>query len=125
MPSSGYAQRIHHAPNHRLAHRHGHNRVRALDRVAFFDRGVFAQQHRADLIFFQVQRDAENVVRKREHLAGHDLFQAVNARNAVADADDRADFLDRNRLLVILDLLAQYFADFVCLDIRHACSVTS
>jgi hypothetical protein len=49
----------------------------------------------------------------------------MNARNAVADADDRADFIDRNGLLVVLNLLAQNLADFVCLDIRHACSVAS
>src|SRR5712691_1287081 len=49
----------------------------------------------------------------------------MNARNAVADADDRADFVDRNGLLVVLNLLAQNLADFVCLNIRHACSVVS
>ena len=42
---------------------------------------------------------------------------------AVADADDRADFVDRNGLLVVLDLLAQNLADFVRFNIRHACSV--
>ena len=83
---------------------------------------VFAKQHGADFIFFEVERDAENVVREREHLAGHDFFQAVNARDAVADADDRADFIDGNGLLVILDLLAQNLADFIRLDIGHSCS---
>ena len=116
------AQRIHHAADQRFAHGHGHDRVRALDGVAFLQFGRFAEQHRADLVFFQVQRDAEDVVREREHFAGHDLFQAVNARDAVADADDRADFVDRNGLLVVLDLLAQNLADFVCFDVRHACS---
>ena len=58
------AQRIHHAPDQRIAHRHGHNLVRALDRVAFANFGVVAEQHRADLVFFQVQRDAEHVVRE-------------------------------------------------------------
>ena len=57
---------------------------------------------------------------KREHLAGHDLVQAVNARDAVADADDRANFIDRDGLFVVLDLLAQNFADFVCFDICHS-----
>src|SRR6266704_2023828 len=64
-----------------------------------------------------------DLVRKGQHLAGHDLFQAMNARNAVADADNRANFVHRNGLLVVLNLLAQNLADFVCLDVGHACSV--
>ena len=116
------AERIDHAADQRFADRHGHNRVRALDDVAFFQLGRFAEKHDADFFLFQVQRDAENIVRKREHLAGHDFFEAVDARDAVADADDRADFVDRNGLLVVLDLLAQNLADFVCLDVRHSCS---
>ena len=71
------------------------------------------------MLFFQVQRDAEHVVRKRQHLAGHHLGQSVHPRNAVAHADDRADFIDGKRLLVVRDLLAQNLADLVCLDIRH------
>src|SRR5213594_3781104 len=53
----------------------------------------------------------------------YDLRKAINARDAVPDADDCADFIDRNGLLVILNLLAQNLADFVRFDIRHACSV--
>jgi len=49
----------------------------------------------------------------------------VNARNAVADADDRADFVDRNGLFVVLNLLTQNLADFIRFDICHACSVVS
>jgi len=44
----------------------------------------------------------------------------VDAGNAVADADDLADFFDRDSLLVILNLLAQNLADFVCFDVRHS-----
>src|SRR5262249_49380243 len=78
-------------------------------------------QHGADLVFLEVERDAKYIVGKRQHFAGHDLFQAVDAGDAVAHADDRADFLDRNGLLVIFYLLAQNLADFVCLDVRHSC----
>ena len=112
-------ERIHHAPDHSLAHRHGHNSVRALHRVAFADLGVVAEQHRADLIFLEVQRDAEHAVREFQHFAGHAAVQAVNARDAVADGNHRADFLHRDCLLIVLDLLAQYLCNLVCLDIRH------
>src|SRR5437899_4289317 len=60
---------------------------------------------------------------KRQHLPGHHIFQAMNARDAVADADDCANLVHGNRLLVIRDLFAKYLADFVCFDICHACSV--
>ena len=52
------AERIHHAADQRVAHRHGHDAAGAADFVAFLDRGVIAQQHGADLIFFEVQGDA-------------------------------------------------------------------
>jgi len=117
------AERIDHAAYQLLANGYGHNGVRALDDVAFLQLLRLAQEHHADLVFFQVQRDAKNVVWEGQHLAGHDLRKAINARDAVPDADDCADFIDRNGLLVILNLLAQNLADFVRFDIRHACSV--
>ena len=42
-----------------------------LTGVAFLDLRVLAEQHRADALFFEVQRDAEDAVRELEHLAGH------------------------------------------------------
>ena len=42
----------------------------------------FTEQHDADFLLLQVQRDAKNVVREGKHLASHDFFQAVNARDA-------------------------------------------
>ena len=89
------------------------------DLVAFLDFRVFAQQHRAHLVFFQVHGDAGNAVRELDQLAGHDLFQAVNARDAVAHRDHRADFGDIDRAFVILDLLAQNAGDFVRSNLSH------
>src|SRR4029077_16664300 len=99
--------------------------VRALDRVAFLQFCRLAKQYRAYLVFFEVERDSKDVVRKRQHLSRHGLLKAMNARNAVAHADDRAYFLDRSGLLVVLDLLTQNLADFICLDVRHSGSVAS
>src|SRR5207245_374374 len=125
LPVHRLAQRIDHAANQFLAYGDGHNRVRALNDVALFQLLRFAAKHHANLILFEVQRDADNVVRKGEHLVGDDLLKAINARDAVADADDRADFVDRHRLFVVLNLLPQNLADFVRFYIRHACSVAS
>ena len=116
------AERVDHPADQGLTHGNRHNGVGALDDVAFFEFERLAKKHHTDFFFFEVQRDAENIVRESEHLAGHDLFEAVDARDAVADADDGTDFIDGNRLLVVLNLLAQDLANFVCFDIRHACS---
>ena len=55
---------------------------------------VVAEEHDADVVFLEVQREAGDVVRELDELAGHDLFQAVDAGDAVADGDDGADFGD-------------------------------
>ncbi len=65
-----------------------------LDLVAFADFGVVAQQHGADLIFFQVHGQSGHAVRELKQFAGHDLVETVNARDAVAERNDRADFVD-------------------------------
>ena len=119
MPSSGFPERVNHAPDQSVSHRHGHNLVSPLDNIAFFDFGVVAEQHHAYLILFQVQRNPGHAVREREHLAFHALLQAVNARDAVADRNHRADFVHLDGLLVVLNLLFQYFCDLVRFDVRH------
>src|SRR5438093_498852 len=77
-----------------IAHRYRDDPARPLDDVAFLDFRRPAQEHHADAFLFQVQRDAEQLVRKLEHLAGHGAFHAVNARDAVAHRYDRSDFRD-------------------------------
>ena len=103
----------------RFAHRNRHDAAGAANLVAFLDARVFAQQHRADLIFFQVQRDARNAALELDQLAGHDVFQAVNARDAVAHRNHRAGFGDVDRLFVVLDLLAQHARDFIRPNLSH------
>src|SRR5207249_9802624 len=98
---------------------------RSLHDVAFLQLRRFAEQHHADFYSFQIRRDSIHVVRKRQHFAGHHPFQAMHARNAVAHTNNRAHLVDRNGLLVILNLLAQNLADFVCLDVRHCRSIAS
>ena len=66
------AERIHHAANQRFADRHRHDAAGAADLVAFLDLREVAQEHRADLIFFQVQRDTGDAVGELDQFAGHD-----------------------------------------------------
>src|ERR1051326_2514065 len=55
---------------------------------------VLAEEHDADVVLFQVERESGDVVRELHELAGHDALQAVDAGDAVADRHDRADLGD-------------------------------
>ena len=107
----------------RLAHRHGHDLAGALDLIAFLDLGVVAQQHRADLVLVQVHRQTGHAVRELDQLAGHHLVQAMNARDAVAQRDDRADLVHLDPLLVVLNLLAKQLCYLIRPDLCHVVSL--
>ncbi len=79
------AQRIHDAAHQTVADGNRHNAPGAADFVALHDLLVFAEEHRANLVLFEVQRDAGHVVRELDELPGHHFFQSVNAGDAVAD----------------------------------------
>ena len=94
-------------------------RAGALDLVAFLDLGVVAEQHGADLVFVEVHGEAGDAVGKLDQLAGHDLVEAVHARDTVAEGDDGADLVDLDALLVVLNLLAKQFGYLIRLDLCH------
>ena len=52
------AERIDHAAEQALADRHVDDRARALDRVAFLDVAVVAEDHDADIVGLEVERHA-------------------------------------------------------------------
>ena len=110
------AQRIDHAPDQLSSHWNLGDSAGPLDRVAFFDHVGFAEQGRADVIFFEVERDAVNIVGKLQQLAGRDFIETVNTRDTVTGGKHRADFLDLNRLFVIANLFFDNPADFRCAD---------
>ena len=90
------AERIDHAADHGIAHGHAHDAAGALDLVAFFDLLKVAEEHASDLVFFEVEREAANFVGKFEQLARHDLFEAVDLGDTVADLDHRSDLVRRS-----------------------------
>ena len=122
------AERVDDAPEQLLADRHRDDASRPLDLVAFADGRRFAEQHRADAVFFEVQRDAEHAVRELEHLAGHRALDAVDAGDAVADRDHGADFRDIHVDRQAPDLVADDLRNVVSLDVHRvsfACSGSS
>src|SRR4029077_6159913 len=77
-----------------LAYGHGQRAARALDEIAFGNLGEVAENHHADLLFFEIERHAEDVVGELQHFLGHAIGQALDAGDAVAAIDDFTDFLD-------------------------------
>ena len=111
-------KRIDHAPDQLFADRNFGDPAGPFDRVALFDHVGFAEQRRADVVFFEVERDAVNIVGKFQQLAGRDFIETVNARDAITGGQHGADFLDLNRLFVIANLFFDDPADFRCTDIH-------
>jgi hypothetical protein len=60
----------------------------------------------------------------KEHFAGHAAVQPVNTGDAVSHGNHGANFVHRDDLLIIFNLLSQNTCYFVCLDIRHSSSFT-
>ena len=112
------AQRVHHAAQKRVTGGHVHNRVCALDGVAFLDVPVTAENHDADIVAFEVQRHPHDAAGKLDHLAGLHVVKAVDPGDPVADAQHAADLGNLGLLTEVLDLLLQDRRNFSSLD-RH------
>ena len=116
------AECVHDAPEQLLADRHRDDAAGPLHQVAFLDLLELAEQHGADALLFQVQRDAVHAVRKLEHFAGHRVVDAVNARDAVTDRDDAAHLGNVDVDRVAANLLADDLGYLVGFYV-HACLI--
>ena len=77
------AERVDDAAEQRLADRDLEQVAGALDRVALDDLLPVAEQHGADVVGLEVQRQAGDAVRQLEHLERHAVLEAVDAGDAV------------------------------------------
>ena len=68
----------------------------------------------------RLMRQSRDAMRKVQQFAGHHLVQAMQARNAVTQRDDRADFIHADLRVVICDLLLQELCNFICVYLSHA-----
>ena len=112
------AQGVHDAPDQRRADRHLDDPPRATDFLAFLDVLRLAEENDADLVLLEVQGEAENVVAEVHELSVHDLVQAVDTRDPVADRQHRAHLGHVDRFLVPGELLLQDRRDLVRLDLH-------
>ena len=93
------AERIDDAADQLGTDRHFEHAAGAADFVAFLELQVVAEDDGADVVFFEVEREAGDDVLglgggELEHLAGHGLAEAVDAGDTVLHFQDRTDFLD-------------------------------
>ena len=107
------AQRIDHAAEQALAHRHVDDFAEAADFVAFRDLGVGAEDHDADVVALEVQGHALHAGGgELDHLAGLDLVEAEDAGDAVADRQHLADVGDVRLDAEVGDLALEDVRDF-------------
>ena len=113
------AERVDDAPEQGLADGDLEQAAGALDRVALDDLVPVAEEHGADVVGLEVQRQAGDVVRQLEHLERLGVLEAVDARDAVADRQHGADLGQLGGLVVEpLDAALEDGGDLVGLDLH-------
>ena len=114
-------ERVDDAPEQLLADGDLEQRAGALDGVALGDPLPLAEQHRADVVGLEVQREAGDAVGQLEHLEGHAVLEAVQARDAVGHRQHGADLGQLGAAAVeSLDAALEDACDLVGIDL-HVC----
>ena len=116
------AERVDDAAEQFLADRHVDDGAGALDRLAFLDVAVGAEDDDADIVGFEVQRHAADAVLELDHFAGLDIVEAVDAGDAVADRQNLADLGDLGFIAEIGDLVLQDRGNLCGADIHQPTS---
>ncbi len=88
------AERVDDAAEQLLADRHVDDGAGALDRLAFLDVAVGAEDDDADIVALEVQRHAAHAALELDHFAGLDIVEAIDAGDAVTDRENLADLGD-------------------------------
>jgi hypothetical protein len=113
------AERVDDAAEQAAAHGHLDDGAGALHHVAFADAAIVSEHHDADIVGLEVERHALHAVGELDHLAGLDLVQPVDARDAVTDRQHLPDLGDIGLGTEIGDLLLQDCGDFRCPDFHR------
>ncbi len=106
------AERVNHAAKQPLADRHVNDGTGALHRIAFADLAVSPEDHAADIVAFKIERHALDAAGKFHHLAGLDVIQAIDARDAIANRQHATDLGNLGGLAEIADLFFEDGSDF-------------
>ena len=112
------AEAVDDAAEQALADRHVDDGLGAADGVALADRRIGAEDDDADIVGLEVQRHALDAVAELDHLAGLDVVEAVDAGDAVADAEHGADLADLRVGAEAGDLLLDDLGNFSGADVH-------
>src|SRR2546422_3278551 len=85
------ADRVHDPPDDGLSDGDFRNPARPLDQIPLLDMLVGAQDHRTDVVLFQVERDPLEAAGELQQLPGHRPVQPVDLGDAVPDLEHGAD----------------------------------
>src|SRR2546427_416242 len=85
---------------------------RAFDGIAFGDVLVIAEDHRADRVALEIERQTERVVRELDHFALHRIRQPMHPRDAVGERHYGTLSPDFRAGVQVLDLALDEFTDF-------------
>ena len=106
-------------PEELLADRDLEQAAGALHRVAFDDLVPLAEEHGADVVGFEVQRESGYPVGQVEHLQRHAVVEPVNTGDTVSDREHGADLGQVGATGVdALDALPQNAGNLVWLDLH-------
>src|SRR5262245_4344210 len=122
FPVDGVAEGVDYATKETFADRYVHDRAGTLDRLAFLNLPVVAENDDTDVVYFEVERHAAHTVLELDHLAGLNIVEAVDAGDAVADGEHLSDLRDFGFLAEVLDLLFQDGGNFCGADIHQRAS---
>ena len=109
----GISQGIEHASDDRLADGNGKQLAKRPYFIPFLNLQVIPEDNDADAVFFQVESQPAHPVGELDHLIGHDARQAMDAGNAVAHLQHRADFADIEVALEVLEFRLNDGSDFI------------
>jgi len=84
------AERIDNPAKQPLADRHINDGAGPLDRLAFPDVAVAAEDDDTDIVALEVQRHAAHAVLELDHLAGLDVVESIDAGDTIPNREDLA-----------------------------------
>ena len=96
-PVERLAQRAHDTTEQPVADRHRQDASGGEDGCALLDVAAFAEDHRADRLFVEVQRQAQRAVFELEQIVHRGAGQTRDACDAVADLEHATDLGDLDR----------------------------
>ena len=114
------AQTVNNAAEHAATGGHFHDGAGPLDRIAFLNAAVVAEDHDTDVVDFEVQGHALHAVGKLDHLARLDVVEAEDARHAVRYGQDLADLSNIGFSAEVSDLILQNRRDFRSTNIHQS-----